>query len=627
MIHRKQDLISTEKKPRTRRIMLRATGWFTLLWSIILIAIGTRYLGYVGEVSPRTWLYLVTTLLGHFSLIAILPWLLIFLPLSLITPRRTGVIAGIVWLVSFCFTFILLVDVGVFEQYRFHLNGFVWDLLRNAGSEIFSFSWYSILLAFLISLIFCVLLGGLIALTLQIAERGWLRGWGITAGVIWFVSALISQGMHAWYEAQYEPEIPAMTHYFPMYDPVNAKRMLQGYGLVPDRSEEQEASLDYREGNLKYPLEELNCTPEKPPMNILIVVIDSARFDMFTPDITPTISKFAARPNSISFNDHHSGGNVTRDGIFSLFYGLPSTYWNDFAGQQLPPVLIQESQRQDYQMGIFGSATLISPAFDRTVFSGVRGVRTKTPGGEARNRDRQITKDWLQFVEDRDPDRPFFGFLFYDAVHHYDFPDDYPRLFQPVWERVDHISLNADFDPLPYFNRYKTSLHFTDSLVAQVIEQIERKGLDEETIIIVTSDHGEEFNDHGMNLWGHGSNFTAIQTQVPLVLHWPGREPAEIDYRTSHYDLAPTLLREIFGCTTEFDRYSTGESLFDPVERPWLIIGSYVHFGIVQPHRIIATQPVGGHQIVDLENRPIRGERLDATTAREVLDAMSRFHR
>lgn len=446
------------------------------------------------------------------------------------------------------------------------------------------------------------------------------------AGTLWLVCALVSQGMHVWYEAQYDREIPSMTRFFPFYHAMKAKRALARYGLVPDRSDEEEMCLDHRRGRLNYPLQALSGTPREHPLSILMIVIDSLRSDVLTPEVMPNIAEFAAGSNSLVFNDHHSGGNVTRDGIFSLFYALPSTYWDDFAGQQVPPVLIQEIQRRNYQMGIFGSATLISPSFDCTVFSGVPGVRTKTQGRSALDRDRRITDDWLRFVEDRDTERPFLGFLFYDAVHHYAFPDDYPRLFQPLWERVDHISLNADFDPLPYFNRYKTSVHFTDSLVARVIEQLRREGLLDDTLILITSDHGEEFNDHDMNLWGHGSNFTAIQTQVPLVIHWPGREHATFDYRTSHFDVAPTLLREELGCTTPFDRYSTGESLFDDVERPWLIIGSYVHFAIVQPQRIIATPPVGGYEIVDLQNRPIPGARLDAKTASEALEAMSRFY-
>jgi membrane-anchored protein YejM (alkaline phosphatase superfamily) len=96
-------------------------------------------------------------------------------------------------------------------------------------------------------------------------------------------------------------------------------------------------------------------------------------------------------------------------------------------------------------------------------------------------------------------------------------------------------------------------------------------------LVVVTTDHAESFNEQQSNFWGHGSNFTANQIHVPFILHAPGRAPERVERRTSHIDLAPTLLQDYFGCEADASVYSNGRSLFDesPAPRP-LVIGSYV---------------------------------------------------
>ena len=69
-----------------------------------------------------------------------------------------------------------------------------------------------------------------------------------------------------------------------------------------------------------YPREELEFSPAPESLNVLMIVIDSWRFDMLQPDVTPNIWKFAAQ--SAVYNNHFSASNCTRFGIFSLFYGL-----------------------------------------------------------------------------------------------------------------------------------------------------------------------------------------------------------------------------------------------------------------------------------------------------------------
>jgi arylsulfatase A-like enzyme len=88
---------------------------------------------------------------------------------------------------------------------------------------------------------------------------------------------------------------------------------------------------------------------------------------------------------------------------------------------------------------------------------------------------------------------------------------------------------------------YDEEIRFLDRHVAQVVEAFEAQGMLDDTLIAVTSDHGEEFMDHG--LLKHGFQLYDELVHVPLVLHWPkGLEPGRRDTLASGVDLPTTLL-------------------------------------------------------------------------------------
>ena len=105
-------------------------------------------------------------------------------------------------------------------------------------------------------------------------------------------------------------------------------------------------------------------------------------------------------------------------------------------------------------------------------------------------------------------------------------------------------------------------MHYIDSLLGGVVDDLERRKLLDRTVIIVTSDHGMEFDDSGLGFTGHSTAYSEYQIHTPLVVRWPGRPPGRVTRRTSHNDIAPTLLTELFGCTNPPSDYSSGYSLF-----------------------------------------------------------------
>jgi uncharacterized protein len=370
----------------------------------------------------------------------------------------------------------------------------------------------------------------------------------------------------------------------------------------------------------------MSCSAPQASLNLLIILVDALRADTVTEKWTPNLQRF--RQQASDFSNHFSGGNSTLAGVFSLFYGLPSNYWNAFYGAQHPPVMVERMMELGYQPQILSSATLVSPAFDRTVFSGVPDIRLRTPGKSMADKDRQITDDWLAFTAARgEAAAPFFGFIFYSAVHAYGPPEDYPR-FEPYWEKINHLELSGGFDPEPYFNVYRTAAHYVDSQVGRVLDDLQQRGLLDSTVVMISSDHGEEFNDNGMGFWGHGSNFSDVQLHVPMIVHWPQRERQSISYRTTHHDVPVTLMQEALGCAlTPVDHYAVGESMFDPTPRELLIAGSYANYAAVLDEHIVVSYPGGSHDVLDKQLRKTGETVLQPEISRRILTQLSRFYR
>ena len=147
----------------------------------------------------------------------------------------------------------------------------------------------------------------------------------------------------------------------------------------------------------------------------------------------------------------------------------------------------------------------------------------------------------------------FFLFLHYFDPH-YDFvpPEPWDRQFDSGYKgsydgkdfmKNDAVSAAMDKRDLDHIIAlYDGEIAYTDFQLKRVIETIEDLGLNENTLIIVTSDHGEEFFEHGMK--GHRSNLFDTTLRIPLIVHLPGVVPAgkKIRSQVRIIDIFPTIL-------------------------------------------------------------------------------------
>jgi arylsulfatase A-like enzyme len=139
-----------------------------------------------------------------------------------------------------------------------------------------------------------------------------------------------------------------------------------------------------------------------------------------------------------------------------------------------------------------------------------------------------VNAEFLAWVGEGQP-RPFFAFLNYiDAHMPYHAPDSV---------RAELPGAGAGLE-----GQYEVAIRYLDGQVHALLTELEGRGLLQNTLVIVTSDHGEEFGTHGLQ--DHGTGLYLTQLQVPLVLLMEGKLPAglRVTPAVSLRNLAATVL-------------------------------------------------------------------------------------
>ena len=109
--------------------------------------------------------------------------------------------------------------------------------------------------------------------------------------------------------------------------------------------------------------------------------------------------------------------------------------------------------------------------------------------------------------------------------------------FDPHFEYLEHDEW-SEFGDEPV-ERYDQEIAFTDHHIGRLVDALSERGMLDRTIIIFTSDHGEEFGEHGGEF--HYTSYEEVM-RVPLVMAGPGIAPGTTDVRAQQIDLMPTVL-------------------------------------------------------------------------------------
>jgi len=164
-----------------------------------------------------------------------------------------------------------------------------------------------------------------------------------------------------------------------------------------------------------------------------------------------------------------------------------------------------------------------------------------------------LTRHVVSKAADHDSDEPFMIW-----THLFDTHLPYCAGSQPGWYRNTPKHLSAlDYDPsinpgatfgdMPKTEEeryewqalYDAAIHFIDGALAKLMEDLKQAGLEDNTIIAICGDHGEELGENGD--FGHHFRLYDYNTHVPFMIWGPGIEGQHVSSLTTHLDLAPTL--------------------------------------------------------------------------------------
>lgn len=176
--------------------------------------------------------------------------------------------------------------------------------------------------------------------------------------------------------------------------------------------------------------------------------------------------------------------------------------------------------------------------------------------GQAYARVDSVAAAFLDWHATRDHDRPYFAYLHLMDPHNpYRPPEEYRKLFPTGKGRYSYVngapdqSFNtADLETMTAL--YDAEIRYLDDGLRALRDELLRRGDLEDTVIVITADHGEELMDHeGL---GHGKTVELEQLRIPLVLAGgPLSQTADtrIETPVRNLDLAPTIV-EMAGLDT-----------------------------------------------------------------------------
>lgn len=140
----------------------------------------------------------------------------------------------------------------------------------------------------------------------------------------------------------------------------------------------------------------------------------------------------------------------------------------------------------------------------------------------------EVRESFVRWADRLPNGRPFFAFLnFFDAHSPYRPPQPYYSMFRSPPRSVD---------------RYRGGIRYIDEQIDQLLRSLEARGKLENTIVVITSDHGEQWGEHGQV--AHGNSLYRQLIHVPLVIMYPPKVPAGVRVRrqVTGRDVAATIL-------------------------------------------------------------------------------------
>lgn len=161
------------------------------------------------------------------------------------------------------------------------------------------------------------------------------------------------------------------------------------------------------------------------------------------------------------------------------------------------------------------------------------------------NRQKPGGQPFFLFLNYMDAHQPYFPPAPYDTRYPGKDPSMTIERYWPIeFQALSGARPYTDLDRRRDESQYDGAIAYLDASLGALFTKLKQRGLYQDCLIVVTSDHGQSFGEKG--LVGHGSSVYQEQVDVPLIIKYPGKGSAGVrNELVSHVDLAPTILQSL----------------------------------------------------------------------------------
>jgi len=314
--------------------------------------------------------------------------------------------------------------------------------------------------------------------------------------------------------------------------------------------------------------------------DIFLFVIESLREDFLDDRTAPYLHRFSRE--NISFPQGVSNANATQISWFSLFYSQQPFYWANYQPSKWKSgsIPLQALKKLGYTIHVLSSARLEYYQMDQMIFGKDRylaDVFLEFPHRgniQACESDEQAMRELKRICGESPTQSGRLFIVFLDSTHFdYSWPKQMTRFF-PISE-INYLTAMWSKDNLETIkNRYRNSIFYIDSLIGEFFSKMSKKSY-EDSIVIVTGDHGEEFYEQG-HLF-HASVLSKAQTHIPLYYKFATNSTyvqKEKKKLTCHLDVFPSIFHFLMQ-KEEFSDLLGGYSIFSDRSFPFVISARY----------------------------------------------------
>lgn len=320
---------------------------------------------------------------------------------------------------------------------------------------------------------------------------------------------------------------------------------------------------------------------EKKP-NIYLFIVESLRQDFLNEKTASNITVF--KNENITFKKTFSSANATQISWFSIFHSSYPLYWAEAKKKwKSGSVPLQVLKKMGYKVHVYSAAQLNYYGLSDVMFGKKHyladsyNVFPHYFPTQAWESDVKVVDMFIKDTEKKGGKEGNIFVFFLESTHfNYSWPESYPVNFQPISEEKTHLRVSNSLKNIELIkNRYRNSIHFVDSLFGKVIGSLKENGTYDDSVVIFTGDHGEEFFEEGQLF--HASHLSSMQTEPPIYMKLGNNQRAHEmgigEMVTSHVDIFPTILDYIIG--KQPFKVFDGESIFNEERSGYVVTGRF----------------------------------------------------